>query len=414
MTRDLNAEIIAIGTEILLGELTDTNSVYLAKALRDMGINLFFMTSVGDNERRIESAIRIALARADLVITCGGLGPTVDDMTRQAVGMATDRGLTFRQDLLDSIAARFATFRVTMTENNRRQAYVPDNAIIIDNPVGTAPAFAVEVGAKTVISLPGVPREMKFLMTEKVIPYLRMRYALKTEIIKARTLKAAGIGESALDELIGNALLSGSNPTVGLNAHSGQIDIRVTAKAASEEEAEAMIEATAQALMARIGQYVYGVDDVRLEDALAAALRQTGTQIATLEAGVTTDLETRLTETFQGEAWLLPCRHFANVVESATALHLDDSVPLRTLAEDAARALSQGGSRAGLVILSTPDDNMDHADQQARSAVAVSFGDKVLSRAYGFGSSSEAAVSWTVTWTLAMLWRMVSDHGSAH
>src|SRR5574341_2479699 len=135
MTVNINAEIIAIGTEILLGEITDTNSVHIARVLRDLGVNLYFMTSVGDNEQRIADAIRIALSRAQVVITCGGLGPTVDDMTRQAAARATKRGLTFHQELLDKIAERFAGFRANMTDNNRRQAYVPDNAIVIENPV---------------------------------------------------------------------------------------------------------------------------------------------------------------------------------------------------------------------------------------------------------------------------------------
>src|SRR5664279_3009250 len=219
-TQDWNAEVIAIGTEILLGDLTDTNSVFIARTLRDLGVNLYFMTHVGDNEKRIADAIRIALGRAQIVITCGGLGPTIDDMTRQAVADATGRGLTFHQELLDQIAERFRGFRATMTENNRRQAYVPDNAVIIENPVGTAPSFAVENDERVVISLPGVPREMKFLMIEKVVPYLRLRYGISGKVIKAKILKAAGIGESALDEMIGKELLEASNPTVGLAAHS--------------------------------------------------------------------------------------------------------------------------------------------------------------------------------------------------
>ncbi len=230
-TQELNAEVIAIGTEILLGDLTDTNSVFIARTLRDLGIDLFFMTSVGDNEKRIGDAIGIALSRAQIVITCGGLGPTIDDMTRQAVAAATGRGLTFHQELLDQIAERFKGFRSPMTENNRRQAYVPDNAVVIENPVGTAPCFAVEYGDQVVISLPGVPREMKYLLIEKVVPYLREHYGITGKIIKAKILKVAGIGESALDELIGKELLEAANPTVGLAAHSGQIDVRITAKA---------------------------------------------------------------------------------------------------------------------------------------------------------------------------------------
>src|SRR6185369_6662300 len=195
MPENINAEIVAIGTEILLGEITDTNSVFIAKALRDIGINLFFMTSVGDNEKRIADAIRIAMGRSDVVITCGGLGPTIDDMTRQGVAIATDRGLTFHQNLLDKIAERFTNFRAQMTENNQRQAFLPDNAILIENPVGTAPSFIVEHAGSVVISVPGVPREMKYLMTESVIPYLQEHFNLGKGIIKARVLRTAGIGE---------------------------------------------------------------------------------------------------------------------------------------------------------------------------------------------------------------------------
>src|SRR5690349_7594823 len=195
MTNSINAEIIAIGTEILLGEITDTNPVYIARLLRDIGVNLYYMTSVGDNEGRIANAIKIACSRAQIVITCGGLGPTIDDMTRQGVAIATDRGLTFHQDLLDKIAERFANFRAKMTENNQRQAFLPDNAILIENPVGTAPSFIVEHAGSVVISVPGVPREMKFLMTESVVPYLQEHFNLGKGIIKARVLRTAGIGE---------------------------------------------------------------------------------------------------------------------------------------------------------------------------------------------------------------------------
>lgn len=413
MTRNINAEIIAIGTEILLGELTDTNSVYLAHVLRDMGINLYFMTSVGDNEKRIESAIRIALSRADVVITCGGLGPTVDDMTRQAVAAATDRGLTFHQVLLDQIAARFAGFRAQMTENNKRQAYTPDDAIIIENPVGTAPSFAVEVGEKVVISLPGVPREMKFLMTEKIVPYLRERYGLKQELIKARTLHVAGVGESALDDMIGSELLSGSNPTIGLNAHSGRIDVRVTAKADSVSEAEAMIDQVVAALQERIGEHVYGVDEMTLEAALINALKETGVKVTTAEAGVSTDLQKRMLAQPNAASIFGEARQFASVEDLTDALGLDRSKPIRVLAEMAAGSLSSANGEAALVILSTPDEHADSADDAERTSVAVVLGDKVHSRVYGFGSGSDPAREWTVTWTMAMLWRLLKERARA-
>ena len=173
-----------------------------------------------------------------------------------------------------------------MTENNRRQAFIPDDAVIITNPVGTAPCFAVEHGDQVVISLPGVPREMKFLLTEKVVPYLRDRYEISGRIIKAKVLKAAGIGESALDELIGTKLLEASNPTVGLAAHSGQIDVRITAKADSTGEADALIATVEDDLRQRIEPYLFGVDTDSIEGALIAMLREQGAALVVGEIGI--------------------------------------------------------------------------------------------------------------------------------
>ena len=178
MVQNISAEIVSIGTELLLGEITDTNSVHIARSLRDVGISVYRMTTLGDNEARITEAIQHALARADVVITTGGLGPTVDDVTRQAAAAATARELVFHQSLLDDIAARFAGFRTNMTANNRRQAWLPQDAILLENPVGTAPCFIVEHGGGAVISLPGVPREMRFVLAQGVLPWLQRRYRL--------------------------------------------------------------------------------------------------------------------------------------------------------------------------------------------------------------------------------------------
>ncbi len=403
---ELNAEVIAIGTEILLGDLTDTNSVFIARTLRDLGINLFFMTSVGDNEKRIADSIRIALGRAQIVITCGGLGPTIDDMTRQAVAAATDRGLTFHQDLLDQIAERFKGFRSTMTENNKRQAYVPDNAVVIENPVGTAPSFAVEQGDQVVVSLPGVPREMKFLMIEKVVPYLRKRYDITGMIIKAKILKAAGIGESALDDLIGTELLEASNPTVGLAAHSGQIDVRITAKADSTAKADAMIAACEAALRARIDRYVFGVDSDTVEQALLAALLAQNEALVIGEIGIDPVISGRL----KGAPELKAVVTYPTPEALLAALGISEVLPLRQLAERAAEFLAkENGVGVALVVLSRPDALEDHADSDEGSALAVDVKGSVRSRAYGFGGGTDTAKEWTGTWAMSMAWRMLKE-----
>ncbi len=230
----MHAEIIATGSELLLGEVVDTNSTYIARQLRDIGLNLYFKTVVGDNEARMVEALSIALNRSDVIITTGGLGPTVDDVTRPAVARAVDRALVFRADLLDQIQARFRAYGVPMGENNRRQAYVPDGATPIENPVGTAPAFSVEHNGHIIISLPGVPREMEYLIEHAVLPYLKDKLAL-TDVIVIRTLHTVGQGESRIDEAIGD-LETAANPTVGLSAKAGQVDIRIAAKATTRTE----------------------------------------------------------------------------------------------------------------------------------------------------------------------------------
>ncbi len=408
---EINAEIIVIGTEILLGDLTDTNSVFIARTLRDLGVNLYCITSVGDNEKRIAQAITGALSRAQLVITCGGLGPTIDDMTRQAVALATKRGLTFHPELLEQVVERFRMLRVPMTENNRRQAFVPDGAVIIENPVGTAPSFAVEQDDKIVVCLPGVPREMKYLLIEKVVPYLRLRLGLAGKIIKGKILKVAGIGESALDELIGQPLLERSNPTVGLAAHSGQIDVRIMAKADSPAEADALIAQTEAELRQNIGDYIFGVDGDSIEQALSRALLQQNSMLLIAEIGMEPIISSRFSQR-QGDKILKASLHYSSVADMVLALGLSPTLALRELAEAAAKQLSQQyGARVVLLALSCSDALEDKADSSEICAVAVSVDGHVRSRTYGFSGGNDIAPEWMSSWSMSIAWRML--HGAS-
>ena len=410
MTESINAEIIAIGTEILLGEITDTNSVYIARLLRDIGVNLYYMTSVGDNEQRIASAIRIALSRAQVVITCGGLGPTIDDMTRQGVAIATDRGLTFHQDLLDKIAERFANFRAHMTENNQRQAYLPDNAIVIENPVGTAPSFIVEHSGSVVISVPGVPREMKYLMTESVVPYLQEHFKLGTGIIKARVLRTAGIGESLLDTQIGTELLQASNPTIGLAAHTGQVDVRITAKASDEAEADRMIAIVESQLREKLGRYIFGVDQETIEDVLVKLLRETNVTVAISETGIGDPIGKAIEAVEQGSAVLAKKQINDSVNALRWSIAASETTPPRELAEQVSQMVSKAeNALASIVVVSSMDDQ-DHADNnEGGTAIAVYLDGKTRSRVFGFGGQADIAATWVSTWSLSMLWQMVKE-----
>jgi competence/damage-inducible protein CinA-like protein len=289
------AEILTIGTEILLGEIVDTNSRYIARLLRDHGVDIFYLSTVGDNVGRIAQALQQGLARSEIIITTGGLGPTVDDPTREAVAQAVGVETEYREELWQQVVERFARYGRTPTENNRRQAFVPQRAIAIENPVGTAPAFIVETEQAVIISLPGVPREMEYLMNEAVIPYLKERFALKG-IIKARVLKTSGAGESQIDELIGD-LETSTNPTVGLSAHAGAVDVRITAKAEDEAEADHLIAPVEAELRTRLGAWVYGADKDTLQEVALAHLAELGWTLAVVEAGLGGHLTRRLAST---------------------------------------------------------------------------------------------------------------------
>lgn len=261
-----SAEIITIGTELLLGEIQDTNTRYLTRHLRDIGVDIFRTTTVGDNADRIARIIREAFTRADIVITTGGLGPTVDDPTRDAVALAFNVSSEFHPELWENIEARFLKRDLVASPNNRRQAYLPQGANVILNPVGTAPAFYFEFENKVLISLPGVPREMETLSETVVFPYLQTKYNLHG-VIQARVLHIAGVGESVVDEAIGD-LEKLTNPTVGLLAHPGIVDARITAKANSLEEAQRMIAPLEAQIRDLFPTAVFGVDEMTLLQAL--------------------------------------------------------------------------------------------------------------------------------------------------
>ena len=288
-----SAEIITIGTEILLGEIVDTNTRYIARTLRGMGVDLYRTITIGDNVDRIAEVIRQSMERAEIIITTGGLGPTVDDPTREAVAKAAGVDLEFREDLWEQVVTVISRYGRKPSENQRRQAYVPKGAIGINNPVGTAPCFIVETsallsgeeqGVRSVISLPGVPNEMEHILHESVIPYLQKRFNLN-EIIKVRVLHCAGLGEGMIDEKIAD-LETLSNPTVGLAAHTGVVDIRIAAKAKNEVEADAMIAKVEADARARLGDVIFGADDERLEDIVLKAVAKRGWSLIGLESGL--------------------------------------------------------------------------------------------------------------------------------
>ena len=279
----MQAEIVMIGTELLLGEIVDTNATMFAKALRDIGMDLLYKTTVGDNEDRITDVLNIALDRSDVILTSGGIGPTVDDMTRKCVARATGRKLVYSKALENQIASRFRNFGREMADNNKRQAYIPEGAMPLENPMGTAPCFLSEdaQGRGCVISLPGVPRELDYMLHEVVIPILIDRMGGR-KVTKVRVLRTCAVGESSIDRVIGD-LMTERNPTVGLAAHAGQTDVRVTAKADTEEEADALIAPMEAELRKRLGVAIYGTGKETVAEVVGDLLRKRGLTIGVVD-----------------------------------------------------------------------------------------------------------------------------------
>ena len=279
----MKAEIIAIGSELLLGQIVDTNSSYIAKRLAENGIELVQTTTVGDDLQRMKEVIREAINRSQVVITTGGIGPTEDDLTREAIAEVFQRPLTFQPHLMEQIETLFKKRGFRMAENNRKQAYIPEGSIPIENPKGTAPGFIVEHSNGSIISIPGVPPEMEYLMENTVIPYLRKRFDIKHEVIQYKVLRACGLGESAIGLQIKDLMKESRNPSVGTLASIGDIRIRITAKAESPEEASNLIQKMEQEIRKRLGILIYGVDNETLHGNIARELERLNLTLSVVE-----------------------------------------------------------------------------------------------------------------------------------
>ena len=279
-----SVEIVTIGTEILLGHLVDTNSVHIARSLADHGVDVYAKHSVGDNAERLARMLSDVLDRADGAITTGGLGPTVDDLTKDAVAQAVEDTLELHEPSLRAIEDRFRTLNRTMTANNRRQAILPSRAFVLPNPHGTAPGFvALRPDGKFVACMPGVPREMKPMLAEELLPWLVARFGLGSAIY-TKTLHTVGIGESELDRRVEDLFRALENPKIAMLAHGGRVDIKVMAKAPDRAAADAMIQPVAAQLRERIGTGYYGDDELTLGGAIVGELTRRGRTIGTAES----------------------------------------------------------------------------------------------------------------------------------
>ena len=279
-----SVELLAVGTELLLGQLQDTNTRWIAQELAALGIDVFATHAVGDNRARIAAAVGSALERADGVICSGGLGPTVDDLTKEAVCDALHVDCALHEPSLHAMQARFEQFGRVMTQNNRKQAMMPHGAAVFANADGTAPGFAVARGdGKFAACLPGPPREMRPMFERELIPWLRARFGLGSAV-HTRVLHTVGIGESDIDERIGDLFRTLSNPKIAVLAHDFRCDVKIMAKAESPEAARALIAPVEAEMLHRLNGHVFGVDDQTLAGAIHALLAQRRARVAIAES----------------------------------------------------------------------------------------------------------------------------------
>lgn len=297
----MQAEIISVGTELLLGQITDTNAAYLARLLATHGVDVLFKQTVGDNADRVRGCVHMALGRSDLIVMTGGLGPTEDDLTAEAVADAVGLPLVYDQAVADGIAAFFARRRRPAPESIFRQARIPAGSQVIPNRRGTAPGLIVPAGDRTIFLFPGVPREMEGLVEDGLIPWLRARQG--DEVIQSRVLRIAGLGESVVEERIRD-LIHGTNPTVAPLAKTGEVHLRITAKG-TPASVIPMIDRAEAGLRAKLGDAVFGVDEETLHEVTARLLIARGTTLAVAESCTGGLVTSRLTDVPGSSAFML-------------------------------------------------------------------------------------------------------------
>ncbi len=277
----MKAELISVGTEILLGEILNTDAQFLSRELSEIGIDVYHQSVVGDNEQRLAESVRTALDRADIVIASGGLGPTPDDITKEVISNVMGKKLVLDSESLGYIRGYFERIGKTMTKNNEKQAYLPENCIILKNNCGTAPGCIIESGDKAVVILPGPPSELTRMYTESVKPYLKKKSGKK---LFTKTLHLFGIGESAVADGLSEYMKNQTNPTLAPYAKTGEVYLRLAAKAQNRDEAEEIMKPMLDIIYGKYGEFVYSDNDMSLPETVVTKLLGKKLTISTAES----------------------------------------------------------------------------------------------------------------------------------
>ena len=333
----MRAEILSCGTELLLGHITDTNATYLAQSLAALGIDLYFVSQVGDNQGRIVETLRRAWERSDLIIMTGGLGPTEDDLARESISALLGETMQVDPQLEADLRAMFATRNSRMPERNVKQATLIPSARALPNPLGTAPGWWVEKDAHIIVAMPGVPREMYRMWEQEVIPRLT---PYTGGLIFTRILRVSGLGESAVEERL-DELLHSNNPTIATYAKSDAIDVRITAKAETREKAEEMVAGMEAQVRRHLGHHIFGTDKDTLQSVVGKLLSERNQWLAVMESVTGGLLSSTITD------YPSSSKHFiGGIVTYSPDLKVDMGVPREVIeryglvSEETARAMA--------------------------------------------------------------------------
>jgi nicotinamide-nucleotide amidase len=407
----VRAQIMSVGTELLLGQIVDTNAAYLAQYLSALGIDLYWQATVGDNLGRLTDELRRGWERADLIVMTGGLGPTDDDLTREGIAALLGEAMDVQPDLAEHLRSWFGRRGQAMPERNLKQATLIPSAQSLPNPIGTAPGWWVERDGRIIVTMPGVPVEMRKMWEEQAVPRLQARLP-EGGIILSRTLKCIGIGESAVEDLV-RPLIASSNPTLATYAKQDGVHLRLTAKARGRAEAEAALAAFEPRVRELAGDYVYGIDDETLAEAAGRHLRARGLTVATMESITGGLLASHLTDTPGSSEYFR-----GGVVAYSAATKCAHGVPAAvveqhgTVAAETAQAMAEAvarefGADAGLATTGVAGPGELEGQPPGTIFVALSYQGRTVVERQKWNTTRGENKRRAVLAALNLLWRAV-------
>ena len=339
-----SAEILCIGTELLMGNTVNTNATYIAKGLAQNGINVYHQAVVGDNPQRLKESLDLAFSRSDIVITTGGLGPTYDDLSKETIAAWFGKELVLHEESLRHIEDFFRRLGREMTDNNRKQAMMPQDCTVFPNPNGTAPGCAIEKDGKVAFMLPGPPREMRPMFDNYVIPYLQKD---SDTVLVSKMIHLFGIGESMLEHKLHDIMVESSNPTLAPYAKEGEVQLRVTARVHRDEDAETILQPMMDKVSEIAGEFIYGIDIGDLQTAAVTRLKEKGLHVATAESCTGGYVSKRLVDV-DGVSEVFDCgvcSYSNDIKEKVLGVSHDTLVAYGAVSEQTAREMAAGVRR---------------------------------------------------------------------